>query len=196
MKKVNFFEVVSGEKKSKLTIDIQDPFTKKMVIAGTALFVFSMIVFAVNLVEYRQLTKEYAEQQEVIQSPDFAAVVAEDTDLTNQILANQYNTLVIDSLHDYVDTAMEFETSYRSLILSVKPANVTIESFSYSEGVINITCSTPNDEYPADFTKALEETGAFESVKYNGFTRGEGNRVTFPIICTIKPQAETEEGGE
>lgn len=193
MKKVNFFEVVSSEKKPKFEIDIQDPFTKKMAIAAIALFVISMSVFVIRFHEYRGLKKDYEEQQAVLSSQDYIDTVAKDKELTNQILANQYNLLVIDSIQSYVDTAMELETSYISLILSVKPANVEIESFSYAEGVIEISCSTPNDMYPADFTKALEETGAFESVQYNGFTRSTEDEVVFPISCTLKPQTEVGE---
>lgn len=110
---------------------------------------------------------------------------AEYEEASGKLAGLEDDLYALDMLSVFYDAYASFDSKMYNDITAIKPGNVTLESFSYGGGVATLNCTTPNDMPPADYTKALQDSGMFTSVHYSGFSTNQFGSVVFPIVCTI-----------
>ncbi|MPN25447.1 hypothetical protein SDC9_172856 [bioreactor metagenome] len=82
-----------------------------------------------------------------------------------------------------IDATPVFDAEVYRVILAQKPSSVTLTGIKYASGVITLSCITSDNMPPSDFAQGLDQSGAFTSVQYTGFSQmGEG-QLQFTIVC-------------
>lgn len=129
--------------------------------------------------------KKIKDLNEFLSQPEVLQTIKNEEAISSKNSNYQKDLDTFKKLNQYVGGIVSFETTMYDDISMVKPQTVTIKSFSYFDNTIQIDCTTQNNNPPADYTKALEQTGLFQYVTYKGFTTSE-NGIVFPIICKLK----------
>lgn len=176
---INFFQVLEQESRRKVNKGAR---TVRLVFLLTILV--QLIFFAILIGVRQREQGRVASLQDFMTSPEVLQLVTEDAGHRSRIIADERALLQIADLQSKIDAEMGFSTDIFATVESVRPPNVTLLSFSYQAGVLNIVCNTENDNPPADYAKALEGTGRFSDIDYRGFSQGDG-KVSFAITCTL-----------
>jgi cell division protein FtsL len=87
-----------------------------------------------------------------------------------------------------VDEYPEFNTKLMSSIENAMPSDVSITTFAYKDGVLNMTCQASKELSPSNFAKALKKLDLFEKVSYTGnfIADNSAGTLQFSIECTLK----------
>lgn len=71
----------------------------------------------------------------------------------------------------------------------IVPANVAIDSYSYEDGVLSISCTTTQQDGASAFAKTLAGSGLYTDVKYTGFSEATAkdgkSAYSFQLVCTL-----------
>lgn len=134
-----------------------------------------------------------ASLQDLMAQPQVQTVMTEDANNRVSIVKNERGLVETIEVQGMIEEEIGFKTEYYNSVLLVKPFTVTIQAVSYQQGRMGIVCTTADNNPPADFAKALEGTGLFSTVGYNGFSQGETQTVTFTIDCILLRE---KEGGQ
>lgn len=98
---------------------------------------------------------------------------------------------------DVIKNTPRLEASDFTELDKIVPANVTIESYGYADGVLNISCTTTIQDGASIFAKTLADSGLYTDVKYTGFSESSAkdgkSAYSFNLVCTLW---ETQGGAE
>lgn len=165
-KDLNLFAAV-GKDRGAGSVDFERSIKKSLVVF-VAIFAVCLAA-CLGLNGYRQLRiNRLNEDMAALQSQlaEIDGYRAEAEQLQNDI--NSFNTAIA-----------EFEVSPRLTITDIEtvakcmPVGVSLESFSYSSGSINMSVTGGSELSIADFANSLRNSGYFKSVTYNGVTRSD-----------------------
>lgn len=100
----------------------------------------------------------------------------------------RYNSQVAAAI-ELLENMPRFESGIFREIDRIKPLDVVITGYSYSNGTVNLGCYAQGQYTPAEFAKALKESGNYADVIYNGFNKSQGilgeEYYTFNIAITL-----------
>lgn len=170
-------------------IENKKPLNKGKIIALGALaavVLLNAVVIGVLFITNYMKSQQIEELNTFFSTPVVIEKQLKFAEVERKISVAEHDIKLIQSLKLSLANTPSFKTNMYHIIYSVKPNNVDFVAFSYENSRINISCTTSDNLPPADFTKALESTGAFSSVIYRGFSEGSENTVVFPIECTLK----------
>lgn len=163
-KDLNLFAAV-GKDRGAGSVDFERSIKKSLVVF-VAIFAVCLIAClglnGVRQLRINQLNEDIAALQGQLAEID--GYKAEAEQLQNDI--NSFNTAIA-----------EFEVSPRLTIADIEtvakcmPVGVSLESFSYSGGSINMSVTGGSELSIADFANSLRNSGYFKSVTYNGVTK-------------------------
>lgn len=165
-KDLNLFAAV-GKDRGAGSVDFERSIKKSLVVF-VAIFAVCLIAClglnGVRQLRINQLNEDIAALQGQLAEID--GYKAEAEQLQNDI--NSFNTAIA-----------EFNVSPRLTIADIEtvakcmPAGVTLESFSYSSGSINMSVTGGSELSIADFANSLRNSKYFKSVTYNGVTKSD-----------------------
>lgn len=184
---INLFLALHNETKRK--------FTKIEIICASVLAAFLVINLSIIVFFFanKVITQNKIDEiNEYLLSEGVVNAIARDEELTALIANTEADIAYYEKLNSYLKSNIGFNANVFQMILVSKPVNVTLLSFSFNRGVISINCKTNDSNPPADYTKALMDTGLFEYVNYSGFNVSGNNEVMFPISCKLKAVSANE----
>ncbi len=178
---INFFNTIEPDERVK---DATMNRIFIMLILGALLInIAGISVLQLSVMDKR---KDIAEINSFFELETTQIQIAEQEKITQDTATANADIQVIQGLENHIKGLQGFNTDIYNVIQSVKPTNVEVDAFSFISGTVSINCKTPDNNPPADYTKALEATNRFDSVQYRGFVKGDDGVVTFPILCKLK----------
>lgn len=73
------------------------------------------------------------------------------------------------------------------LLAGSLPTDTTVRTLDVNAQSLQMRCVSPDRLAPAKLTQALQQTGAFSSITYDGVVRGDDGRYTFSMHCLFDP---------
>ncbi len=180
-KDINFFKTIEPDERIKEA-------TKNRVFIILIIGVLMINIAGISVLQLAVMDKQggIAKINDFFELEITQLQIAEQNKISKDIATAEADIQVIQGLENHIQSLQGFNTDIYNVVQSVKPNNVEVVAFSFVSRTINIHCITPDNNPPADYTKALEETNRFDSVQYRGFVKGDDGVITFPILCKLK----------
>ncbi len=180
---INLYQALSFEEKPKTG-------TQTIVFLSilSIVILMNIAVISIMVITHQKAQNEKTDIENRISAFDIPKVLEQGKETKKEIVAINADIAVLDALRYLLDTTTEFKSDVYTTVNNVKPFGVSIKSVKYVKGVLSISCTTGDNNPPADYAKALEDSSAYTNISYKGFDKGGDGAaiVQFTLDCTLK----------
>ncbi len=179
---INFFSVY----RSQINVESQDKFK----VAALSICVGSLIVVLgiFSYFKYSDLSAQNSmlSASSFLQSPQLAQAQQKIADGSSKITALNAYLKAAKSVSGGISQLPHPDSKLLEKVASLEPDDVTVTSLSFSDQSLTLSCTCKDNTTPAVFVHALEQSGNFIYVNYEGISSGNGSTFSFDVVITLK----------
>lgn len=162
------------------------------IVALALILVLNLAAASLLLVQKKQLAARDAELTAQLETQEAQKLEQDYAEAESTYYFLEEDVAALEMLEIYYSTQTSFTAKLYNDVTAIKPSNVNVVSFNFSDGAATIDCTTPDNMPPADYTKALQNSELFTTVEYSGFSTDANGSVIFPIVCVVPAWEVTE----
>lgn len=143
------------------------------------------VVLLHSLWQWREISimdREAGEIESYLEREDHREAVEEARENLNELKLVNSQLMNLEHLHEIMNSYPEVDDQIASLVAEFE--SVFIEEASFEQGILEVMAVTEDYGAVAAYIRALEESGRFEAVIYEGFEYKEKYR--FQVTCMLK----------
>ncbi len=176
---INFFRALQRDARHKTSRKAVRPFP----IVLTIVIAANVLLFTGFALHKNMIESQRAAAQATFEGLGVEQTLSDVEKRKQQILTAEKDLMTLAGLQKKVSSPPGFHSEMYQVMESVRPANVSIVSVTFSGGSMSIAGLSNVDSPPADFAKAIEQTGKFASVTYGGFSEEVNAATTAPAVA-------------
>lgn len=183
-------------------LNVAKPSPVKKISRYTVTFLVVLLILSINGVLYFYLQRTawrmdglilqdtaYVENQENMEQRAHYETLKEDIATLQEAIQS------VDSLQASIATMPRFDIAFYNQVMNIKPERVVVSDIIFTDDLLEIKCTTLDNSPPADYAQALDTSGIFEGISYQGFAVQEGQgqqSIIFSIKCVLRMEADHE----